>query len=177
MRRHHLLLVSLGMFTAGILCQVYNMFNPDEPYIQQFSFMLVAMPGVLAIINHYSTHEPSSSSYQPLATPAPTPPPAGNNTLGGEESPHNPRDTTTTRRSASREHVLNPTKQPTPRHHVADTSSSTSSSATTAPRILLADEGKASAFVGSRAAAADFLHDDTAGFDDYDPWPLSDERP
>ena len=54
MRNHKMLLGSLFMYSIGILCQLYSVFNPDEPYAQQMSFMCVAMPSVLAIINHYN---------------------------------------------------------------------------------------------------------------------------
>jgi hypothetical protein len=38
----------------GILCQIYNLFDPSQqPYMQQLSFMFVAMPSALAIIHHY----------------------------------------------------------------------------------------------------------------------------
>jgi hypothetical protein len=56
MRRHQMLMLSLMMFMLGTLCQLYSMFSPEEPYIQQLSFMFVAMPSVLAIINHYYNH-------------------------------------------------------------------------------------------------------------------------
>ena len=44
------------MFGLGTLCQLYSMFSPEEPYMQQMSFMFVAMPSVLALINHYYYH-------------------------------------------------------------------------------------------------------------------------
>ena len=55
MRRHTLLTVSLIMFSLGTLCQLYSMFSPEEPYIQQISFMLVSMPSVIGIVYHYYT--------------------------------------------------------------------------------------------------------------------------
>lgn len=64
-----MLMCSLVMFTLGILCQVYSMFSPNEPYMQQMSFMFVAMPSVLAIINHYY-QENVSTSYQKLPQPS-----------------------------------------------------------------------------------------------------------
>jgi hypothetical protein len=51
-----MLIISLAMFMLGTLCQLYSMFSPEEPYLQQLSFMFVAMPSVLAIINHYYNH-------------------------------------------------------------------------------------------------------------------------
>lgn len=59
MRRHQMLMGSLGMFTMGIMCQLYSIFNPDEePFVQQMAFMFVAMPSALAIIHHYYYHHP-----------------------------------------------------------------------------------------------------------------------
>ena len=61
MRRHGMLVCSLALFGMGIACQLYNlMIDPREPYMQQLSFMFVAMPSVLAIIHHYYYyyHEP-----------------------------------------------------------------------------------------------------------------------
>ena len=52
MKPRQLLMLSLVMFALGILCQLYSMFSVVEPYIQQLSFMFVAMPSVIAIINH-----------------------------------------------------------------------------------------------------------------------------
>jgi hypothetical protein len=75
MRRHSMLMLSLSMFTAGIGCQLYSMFNPEEPYIQQLSFMFVAMPGALAIINHYYNYG-GGQHHQPLNAAAAPPPPA-----------------------------------------------------------------------------------------------------
>ncbi len=68
MRRHQMLIMSLTMFTAGTLCQLYNMFSPEEPYIQQLSFMFVAMPSVLAIINHYYNNYQESPHIQATAS-------------------------------------------------------------------------------------------------------------
>ena len=70
MRRHvHMLLYSLVLFAMGIACQLYNVFYPNEPYMQQMSFMFVAMPSVLAIISHYYHRDqpiPSLHQQQPL---------------------------------------------------------------------------------------------------------------
>ena len=49
-------MVSLASFALGILCQVFYMFGPEEPYIQQLSFMFIAMPSALSIVNHYYNH-------------------------------------------------------------------------------------------------------------------------
>ena len=132
------------MFATGIMCQVYNMFNPDEPYIQQLSFMFVAMPGVLAIIHHYYCHEPHHA------------PPCKDNT-NKEERQHNQRDT---RRSTSHGQVLNQTKKAT-QDHVADTSSAVIAAATCSALSPL-EEGEASAFLGD-----DF--DDDKSWPQYDP--------
>ena len=101
MRRHKMLLCSLGMFAMGILCQLYNVFYPNEPYMQQLSFMFVALPSALAIINHYYT-----APYQP--------PP--------EEKDSNSDDTTATLDGVGRKHILNPANRSN-LPHVADTSS------------------------------------------------------
>jgi hypothetical protein len=75
MRRHPLLMGSLAMFALGILCQLYSMFNPDEPYMQQMSFMFVAMPSVLAIINHYYYYSvPCQPQSEENTTPTALPP-------------------------------------------------------------------------------------------------------
>jgi hypothetical protein len=101
MRRHKMLLCSLGMFAMGILCQLYNVFYPNEPYMQQLSFMFVALPSALAIINHYYT-----APYQ-------HPP---------EEKDSNSHDTTATLDGMGRKHILNPANRSN-LPHVADTSS------------------------------------------------------
>jgi amino acid permease len=67
MRRHQMMIYSLGLFAMGIACQFYSVFYPNEPYMQQMSFMFVAMPSVLAIINHYYCQDlPLSTHQQPL---------------------------------------------------------------------------------------------------------------
>jgi hypothetical protein len=149
MRRHQMLMLSLGMFTAGILCQAYNVFNPDEPYMQQLSFMFVAMPSALAIIHHYYHNEP----YHP--------PPAASDTPPQEERQHNQRDT---RSGASDGQVLNRTKKTT-HSHVADTSSDTLADATPCFLLSQLDKRKASTFVGAESLSE---------YDDDDSWPLSD---
>jgi hypothetical protein len=148
MRRHQMLMLSLGMFTAGILCQAYNVFNPDEPYMQQLSFMFVAMPSALAIIHHYYHNEP----YHP--------PPAASDTPPQEERQHNQRDT---RSGANDGQVLNRTKKTT-HSHVADTSSDTLADATPCFLSQL-DKRKASPFVGAESLSE---------YDDDESWPLSD---
>ena len=70
-----MLIMSLVMFAAGTICQLYSMFSPEEPYIQQLSFMFVAMPSVLAIIYHYyhdSHHIQASTSTIPESCAVPT---------------------------------------------------------------------------------------------------------
>ncbi len=61
MRRQHIFLLSLAFFALGILCQLYSMFSEAEPFMQQLSFMFVAMPGVLTIVNHYYHHHQDAS--------------------------------------------------------------------------------------------------------------------
>lgn len=107
-----MLLCSLGMFAMGIVCQLYNVFYPDEPYMQQMSFMFVAMPSALAIIHHYYT-----TPYQ--ATPS-----TENQATAAyeEENDPNSRDTAASTLHG-RKHILNAAHKAVP-NHVADTSSS-----------------------------------------------------
>ena len=110
MRRHHMLICSLGLFAMGILCQIYNVFYPNEPYMQQMSFMFVAMPSALAIINHYY-HQLEQPLQQPLIDPL---------HIECEEKQRNSSNTGSYSTS-SLNHVLNP-KDTTSLNHVATTS-------------------------------------------------------
>lgn len=70
MRRHGMLMCSLVLFGLGIACQLYSlMVDHREPYMQQLSFMFVAMPSALAIIHHYyHTQDPPQQRSVPTAS-------------------------------------------------------------------------------------------------------------
>ena len=110
MRSHQMLMLSLILFALGIGCQVYSMFDPSEPYMQQMSFMFVAMPSVMAILNHfYYNHIPSSHT--------------DNGGGGSEEKKTNLADTATTTSAPSKpthKRTLSQNNKNTT--HVADTS-------------------------------------------------------
>ena len=111
MRRHQMLMASLVLFALGIGCQLYSLFDPTEPYMQQMSFMFIAMPSVMAIIHHYYYHysDPQTSATDPC-----------------EEKPTNLPDTANAS-SDAHQRTKNQTNKnisttTTPTHHVADTS-------------------------------------------------------
>ncbi len=110
MRRHQMLMASLVLFALGIGCQLYSLFDPTEPYMQQMSFMFIAMPSVLAIIHHYYYH------YSDLQT----------SSEPGEEKPANLPDTANASSDAHKRtaNQTNKTISTTtiPTDHVADTS-------------------------------------------------------
>ena len=103
MRRHQLLMASLALFAMGIGCQLYSMFDPTQPYMQQMSFMFVAMPSAMAILHHYYYHYQDPPPSEEKLTNLP-------NTAMASDAPQ------------SHKRVLNQPIKHAPTHHVADTS-------------------------------------------------------
>jgi hypothetical protein len=113
MRSHQMLMLSLILFALGIGCQVYSMFEPSEPYMQQMSFMFVAMPSVMAILNHFYYNQTPPSHTD-----------SGGGGRGGEEKKTNLPDTATTTTATpskpTHKRTLSQSNKNT--NHVADTS-------------------------------------------------------